>query len=526
MRWVPSGSIAMPPVPRIPASRPVPLVGMIRKKFSGRAAGPLAGVWAKLKAPSRPSRVPSNDSTATYGPTSVKWSRAAVNNVAERPAMSPSYCFLMVATPTGRPARTVGSGAFEVGVNATTLKVPEARMELMIENAVMRATWHIPGPRARIIALATVLTAAVGVSAAVTATSACAAVPLTQSGALASNTRFYLDPHSAVGYWDTHNSTSPYQPAVNARIAPVPSAVWFTAYDPDRITAQVSDITSAAAAQGTVPVLVLYDIPDVNCATNPPGAAPTIADYESWATAFAAGLGRHQAIVIVEPDALASQSCLSAQQASQRDAAIAFAGRAVHKADAAARVYFDAGNSAWNPASVQAQRLAAADVAGSADGIFSNVSNFRSTSDEVAYDEQVLADLGDPPGLHIVVDTSRNGNGPGSTWCDPAGRALGHLPTADTGNALVDAYLWIKDPGQADGCAAPAGSFDPELAYALIANGPGGAGTYAAKFNTASPAPTAPTTEGALAQSPQPTTGQASNTATATAAAGKRSSCI
>jgi endoglucanase len=118
-------------------------------------------------------------------------------------------------------------------------------------------------------------------------------------------------------------------------------------------------------------------------------------------------------------------------------------------------------------------------VAASANGIFSNVSNFLPTDAEVAYDEQVLAYLGDPSGLHIVVDTSRNGNGPGSTWCDPSGRALGALPTANTGNPLVDAYLWVKDPGQADGCAAPAGAFDPQLAYALIANGPGGAGIYA-----------------------------------------------
>ena len=382
----------------------------------------------------------------------------------------------------------------------------------------MRVTWHIPGPKARIIALATVLTAAVAVTAAVSGTSACAAVPLAQSGALATNTRFYLDPYSAVAYWDTHQSTSPYQPAINARIGSVPAGIWFTAYDPDRITQQVEGIMSAAAAQGTVPVLVLYDIPEVNCAANPPGAAPTIADYESWATAFAAGLGGHKAIVIVEPDALSSQSCLNAQQAAQRDSAIAFAGRAVHKADASARVYFDAGNSAWNSASVQAQRLAAADVEGSADGIFSNVSNFRSTSDEVAYDEQVLADLGDPPGLHIVIDTSRNGNGPGDTWCDPSGRALGHLPTADTGNALVDAYLWIKDPGQADGCAAPAGAFDPQLAYALIANGPGGAGAYAVRTDGTAPAGAVPT-QGAGTQPAQPTNQAPNATSTASARA-------
>lgn len=350
----------------------------------------------------------------------------------------------------------------------------------------MRATWHIPGLRVRILALAVVI-AAVGVSAVEAGTSACASGPPTQSGAFPADTRFYLDPYSAVAYWDAYNPASPYRPAIDARIGQVPAGIWFTSYDPDRITAQVSGITTAAAAQGTVPVLVLYDIPDINCVTNPPGGAPSIADYESWVTAFAAGLGGHSVIVIVEPDALASQTCLSPQAAVQRDAAIGFAGRTVRHADAAARVYFDAGNSAWNPASVQAQRLAAADVADSADGIFSNVSNFLPTSDEVAYDERVLADLGDPPGLHIVVDTSRNGNGPGDTWCDPTGRALGQLPTVDTGDPLVDAYLWIKDPGQADGCAAPAGAFDPQLAYALIANGPGGAGPYTVRPDALKP---------------------------------------
>ncbi|WP_169739870.1 glycoside hydrolase family 6 protein [Actinospica robiniae] len=394
-------------------------------------------------------------------------------------------------------------------MNATTLKVPEARMELMIENAVMRVTWHIPGRRARLLAGAVLLAAAVGVTAAVSQSSACAATIPEQTGALSAGTHFYLDPHSAVAYWDANNANSPYEPAINARIGAVPAAVWFTTYDPDRITARVSSVTSAATAQGAVPVLVLYAIPEVNCTKNAVGAAPNVADYESWATAFAAGLGGHKVIVIVEPDGLASQTCLNSQEASQRDAAIAFAGRAVHQADAAARVYFDAGNSAWNPASVQAKRLQAADVVGSADGIFSNVSNFRSTADEVAYDKRILADLGNPSSLHIVIDTSRNGNGPGNTWCDPSGRALGHLPTVDTGSSVVDAYLWIKDPGQADGCAASAGAFDPALAYALIANGPGGAGPYAAKT------PTAPPSQLSGAASTQPSTAPSSSTTNA-----------
>ncbi len=77
---------------------------------------------------------------------------------------------------------------------------------------------------------------------------------------------------------------------------------------------------------------------------------------------------------------------------------------------------------------------------------------------------------------HFVVDTSRNGQGPWTApageypdaqeWCNPPGRGLGARPTTDTGNALVDAYLWVKIPGESDGqCArglGPTGTVDPE----------------------------------------------------------------
>ena len=84
------------------------------------------------------------------------------------------------------------------------------------------------------------------------------------------------------------------------------------------------------------------------------------------------------------------------------------------------------------------------------------------------------------PGLSglqtFVIDTSRNGQGPWTPppgypdpqdWCNPPGRGLGLLPSADTGHALIDAYLWIKIPGESDGeCTrglGPAGeTVDPE----------------------------------------------------------------
>jgi len=65
------------------------------------------------------------------------------------------------------------------------------------------------------------------------------------------------------------------------------------------------------------------------------------------------------------------------------------------------------------------------------------------------------------PATHFVIDTSRNGQGPwnGSglgypdvqDWCNPPDRGLGPKPTMETGNALVDAFLWVKIPGESDG---------------------------------------------------------------------------
>lgn len=80
---------------------------------------------------------------------------------------------------------------------------------------------------------------------------------------------------------------------------------------------------------------------------------------------------------------------------------------------------------------------------------------------------------------HFVIDTSRNGNGPNNMqayaaapynqpssvistlkngdWCNPPASGLGLRPTANTGVPLLDAYLWVKTPGQSDGQCDAAG---------------------------------------------------------------------
>jgi endoglucanase len=80
---------------------------------------------------------------------------------------------------------------------------------------------------------------------------------------------------------------------------------------------------------------------------------------------------------------------------------------------------------------------------------------------------------------HFVIDTGRNGRGPldaaryaaapfsqpapvihglaAGSWCNPPGTGLGMRPTANTGMALLDAYLWIKTVGESDGSCDIAG---------------------------------------------------------------------
>jgi len=131
-------------------------------------------------------------------------------------------------------------------------------------------------------------------------------------------------------------------------------------------------------------------------------------------------------------------------------------------------VYLDAGHAKWIPAPEMAKRLKAAGIA-NADGFSLNVSNYVSTEENIAYGHAISAATG---GKHFIIDTGRNGNGPtaDAQWCNPDGRAIGNVPTPNTGDPLVDAFFWIKPPGESDGTCnggPKAGDFWPEAALGM-----------------------------------------------------------
>ncbi|MGP4044317.1 glycoside hydrolase family 6 protein [Streptomyces sp. 2A115] len=283
--------------------------------------------------------------------------------------------------------------------------------------------------------------------------------------------QMYRYPESRVVEWVRANRDDPRRPVIESRIADRPQAVWFADYTPSNITSRVRAVTSAGSDTDTVPLVVPYAIPNRDCGGASQGGAPDLGAYDGWIDKFAAGLGSDEVIVVLEPDALAQSDCLSEGDRSARFASLARAGRVLKAANPNARVYYDAGHSDWNTPEKQAGllRQAGAASAASSDGIFSNVANFNRTGDEIGYVRRTLDALGGPAGLGAVIDTSRNGNGapPPGVWCDPDGRKLGQAPTLRTGEARIDAYLWVKLPGESDGCKGAPGTFAPDYAYDL-----------------------------------------------------------
>lgn len=279
--------------------------------------------------------------------------------------------------------------------------------------------------------------------------------------------RFYVDPQSrAARQAQQWRSSRPDDAALMDLIAQTPQADWFGDWDgPDierAVARRVTQIRQAAA----VPVLVAYNIHQRDCGHYSAGGVASASDYAHWIRGFAAGIGQRQAVVILEPDALAALECLDSAGQRQRVQALRDAVQVLSQLPHTL-VYIDAGTANWLQPTKLAARLREVGIE-QAQGFSLNVSNFRSTADLQAYGDQVSALVG---GKHYVLDTSRNGQASaGKQWCNPAGQGLGQRPTSSTGRALNDALLWIKHPGNSDGTCnggPRAGTWWPDYALGL-----------------------------------------------------------
>jgi len=281
---------------------------------------------------------------------------------------------------------------------------------------------------------------------------------------------FYVDPTSTPALWVEQHADDPRAPIVD-KLAQVPMAHWFGGWQPN-IRQAVNQFVSAAAQAKQVPILVAYNIPARDCGGASKGGAEAANAYRQWIEAYTQGLGKHKAVVVLEPDALAQLYCQKReQQGRERLELLRYAVNHFRLNAPATDLYLDAGNGYWIAADQMAARLNSAGLR-QAKGFSLNVSNFYPTSESMHYAQRLNRALVEKYGYSkpYLIDTSRNGKGSIRQWCNPEGRQVGKSSTDVNASPLL---LWIKVPGNSDGpCgSAPdteAGVFSPELAVGLV----------------------------------------------------------
>lgn len=267
-------------------------------------------------------------------------------------------------------------------------------------------------------------------------------------------------------------STNPTNAAYMKKIYDVSQGIWIGgSADP---TFTVRRHCQLAANSNSAPVFVTYNIPYRDCGGFSAGGAPSALAYRQWIIKFAQAIGTNDAVVVVEPDALAHiwrGGCLPEEGRDERIELVRFAVE-TFKTSSNAKVYIDIGHARWISAPADAAALLRAAGIEIADGFCLNVSNFVGTDENIRYGTNISRLIGDK---HFIIDTSRNGNGHWETnekdpWCNPPGRALGTPTTTMTDHHLIDAFIWIKRPGESDGTCRggpSAGSWFAEYALGL-----------------------------------------------------------
>jgi cellulose 1,4-beta-cellobiosidase len=308
--------------------------------------------------------------------------------------------------------------------------------------------------------------------------------------------RLYADPDFAQMVTGAHATAT--EKAALKKVAGFPTAVWLESTETAKQTSRwLDDAGRQQAAAGTpvVPVFVIYNLPNRDCAAE--GSRGELAADASGEARYqkefidviAAQFRAHASqriVAIVEPDSLANLAtnldrprCAASADIYQRGVAYAISKLSLPNVF----VYVDAAHGGWlgwgqnrpKIAAILRKVLAAAGGPDRIRGFALNISNYNPARDpngkrekpedepppdEVTYASdlsQALAKVG-ITGKGFVIDTARNGRGglrsdPGN-WCNVKGAGLGERP-AIAPAPLVDAYLWVKTPGESDGTSDP-----------------------------------------------------------------------
>jgi cellulose 1,4-beta-cellobiosidase len=304
--------------------------------------------------------------------------------------------------------------------------------------------------------------------------------------------RFYVDPEFArmVG---KVTAPTPEDGTRMKKVSAFPTAVWLETLETAKLAGPTLDdaLKQEAAGGGPiVPVFVVYNLPNRDCAAEGSRGELFVdkggeALYQTQfidviAAAFAAHPSQKIAVVL-EPDSLPNlvtnselPACAAAAQVYRRGIAYAISKLSMPNVF----IYMDAAHAGWlgwpkNLPKAVALFKEVITNAGGPDrirGFALNVSNYDPpkeprakksgpddpSQDELGYAQDLAAGLAKfgITGKGFIIDTSRNGRAGIRTadgnWCNVKGAGLGERPAvAPAPN--VDAYFWVKTPGESDG---------------------------------------------------------------------------
>ncbi len=291
------------------------------------------------------------------------------------------------------------------------------------------------------------------------------------------------------------------------KLSVIPTAIWLSWIADTKDVPRYLDLALQQQKAGGKPVIttfVVYDLPNRDCnaaasagelPASPEGEARYQREYiDVIAAAFAAHPDQRIA-AILEPDSvgnlitnLENPKCQAAEGIYKRGIAYAIAKLSLPNVF----LYVDAAHSGWlgwpknivKTAPMFKEILAMAGGPDRIRGFATDISNYNpakdptnpkrdphaAPSDELSYvvDLNKALEAEGITGKGFVIDTSRDGKAyirstPGN-WCNIKGAGLGERPQAAPA-PLVDAYLWVKPPGESDGVADPkAERFDQNCA--------------------------------------------------------------
>jgi cellulose 1,4-beta-cellobiosidase len=309
--------------------------------------------------------------------------------------------------------------------------------------------------------------------------------------------RFFINP-AFVKNVEAAAAADPANASQILKVAAYPTAIWVASTAAVQEIAPALELAQQQQARGgapVVPLFVIYDLPNRDCSAAASAGELTVegGGEQRYRTEFIDQIAaqfqaypRLKIAAIIEPDSLGNlvtnmniPRCGASADVYRRSVAYAVSKLSMPHV----YLYLDAAHSGWlgwdnNRMGVAQVFRQVLDAAGGVDkirGFATNVANYTSLDqneggkldtsnpcgNEQTYVKLLTRDLSrvgiENPGF--IIDTGRNGRvgirkAQGS-WCNVRGAGIGERPRVSP-EPHIDAYYWVKPPGESDGVSDPA----------------------------------------------------------------------